>query len=91
MEPRRGEMREERAVKIVLLLVYIYIYIYIHIRTGCITRRPHRGILILEMGTELVVVVVARRGKDGSLSTHLKKRNFLLCISRLNIASMVKS
>ena len=33
MEPRRGEMREERAVKIVLLLVYIYIYIYIYIHT----------------------------------------------------------
>lgn len=27
MEPRRGEMGKERAVKIVLLL-YIYIYIY---------------------------------------------------------------
>lgn len=29
MEPRRGEMGKERAVKIVLLL-YIYIYTYTH-------------------------------------------------------------
>lgn len=58
MEPRRGEMREERAVKIVLLLVYIYIYIHTythrlyhaatssrnsHPRDGYGTRRRRRG------------------------------------------------
>lgn len=42
-------------------------------------RRPHRGILILEMGTELVV---ERRGKDGSIHLKEEKRNVLL----INIA-----
>lgn len=60
MEPRRGEMREERAVKIVLLLVYIYIYIHTythrlyHAATSSRNSHPRDG-----YGTR------CRRGEEG--------------------------
>lgn len=84
MEARRGEMRKERSVKIVLLLV-VYIYIHIHrlYHAAISSRNSHPR----DDGTELVVVavvVVARRGKDGSRGAHLKKINFFLYV--INIA-----